>query len=326
MLEEFIPSPSIITGSIIAGLTVAAILAYLNRRQLFVIVPRLFSYSEVSSGQIIELTILNRGRKTEEDVEVQLSPELSYTVIATTLPSLELTDQGFIQLRRLAKGEDVSIVLSAEGGEFTQESVLSITSKETKGEVKNKIEESQEVPPAAAAGAFAFIFIFMPVIGYFFGNVFVDEIWPDIHPKTKIERVVSERLEKSGWEDIDEYLQALDFSSENSEWPIVVSFPSRSGDLLKFKVDINNKLKSRAEFRVSLSTAFDSNVYLRRTGDWPNSIESGILLLPNEHTKRTLEAYIPYKASTKLVVFDFSVETPDNRYSFKYVWQYEGRK
>lgn len=326
MLTEFLPSPSIVSGSVIAGLTVAAILSFLNRRQLFVIVPRMFSYSEVSSGQIVELTVLNRGRKTEEDVEVQLSPKLSYTIIATTLPSLELTDQGFIKLRRLAKGEDVSIVLSTEGGEFTRDSVLSVTSKETKGEVKNKIEESQEAPPLAIALSLAFIFLFMPTVGYFFGNVFVDEIWPEIHPKSKIERKISEDLAKSGWEGIDKFLQAIPKQGDEFKWPIAISFPKRSGDLLVFEVEIKNLLPERGEYQISLSTPFDANEHLRRTGHWPKSVESGILLLPNDQAKRKLEAYLPFSAPTKLVLFDVSVETPSDRYYFKYAWQYEGAK
>jgi|GEM_PF-3746041 len=326
MLEALTPSPSLISGSIIAGLTVAAILAYLNRRQLFVIVPRMFSYSEVSSGQIIELTILNRGRKTEEDVEVQLSPKLTYTMIATTLPSLELTEQGFIKLRRLAKGEDVSIVLSVEGGDFSQESVLSVTSKETKGEVKNRIEESQEVPAAAAAGAMAFIFLIMPLAGYFFGNVFVKEIWPEIHPKTQVEREAVKKLEKAGWEDVDGYLKAMDLDGEDLKWPIDISFPSRSGDLLKFKVKIRNRLKNRADYHVSLSGVHDPGEFFAKHGRWPNSIETGILVPSGSSATRTLEAYVPYSSTEKLVIFDIGVKTIDDRYSFKYVWEYEDTK
>lgn len=147
-IQSFIPSANLVVGAIIAGLVLKLINDYFKRRQLHVIVPKLFSFSQVSAGQIVELTILNRGTQSEESIEVQLSPKFSYTIIATTLPSITLSDDAILGIARLSKGEEVSVVLSAENGEFTPESVLSISSKHTKGEIKKKLEGSQEPTPA----------------------------------------------------------------------------------------------------------------------------------------------------------------------------------
>jgi hypothetical protein len=324
MFESLIPTPGIIIGSIIAGLTVAAILAYFNKRRLFVIVPRLFSYSEFSSGQMIEITILNGGRKSEEDVEVQLSPKFSYTLIATTLPSLELTERGFIKLRRLAKGENVGVVLSAEGGDFSQDSVISVTSKTTKGEVKKKIEESQEASAVGAAIAFLFIFVAMPLCGYYFGNIFVDEILPEIRPASKIEAKIIKELKAAGWEGFDKYLMSLETNGNTKVWPIAISFPYRTGEFLNFKVDFENNSFERSEYSVSLSSSFDVSEYTRKTGYAPDFLASNIILLPSQKASRTLEVYLPFKATTKLVIFDFFVEKPNETYHFKYIWQFDG--
>lgn len=319
---DFIPSAGLVIGSVIAGLTVAAVLAYFRRRRLYVVVPKLFSFSELSAGQTIELTILNRGARTEEAIEVHLTPNLSYTILASTLPSITIDNSGIVRIARLPKGEEVSVILTVEKGLFTQESVLSISSKEAKGEVKKKIEESQEQSPAATAFALAFIFIVMPTIGYLAGNLFEDEVLPNIYPEVASDSARRAALEAEGWEGVERYLHVLQDASNDESWPVTVGFPEREGSLLRFTVSLSNPLQDRIEARVSVSTQFDPHEYIVENRRFPNSIESGILILPGQSTTRTLEAVIPFAAKEKVAIFDFGIETGGKHYFFKYVWHF----
>ncbi|KAB7675761.1 hypothetical protein GBN23_11605 [Plesiomonas shigelloides] len=323
MIKNIIPSPNVVIGSIIAALVVAAIMAYINRRALFVIVPRSFSYSDLSAGQIVELTIINKGNKSEESVEVQLQPKLKYTLIASTLPSLELSTNCIIKLHRLPKGEDVSVILSVEDGDFSQECVLSISSKETKGKVKNKIEESQQSSTLEAGVALLVILVGMPLFGYFGGNIFVQEILPEISPATKAEIEMVSKLEEQGWENVNEFVKAVGTNPSESEWPITVSLPERNGELLSFVIEIDNKLPARAEYSVSLTSTYDQIDYFKKYNIWSNNRET-YLLLPNQNDSKKLSIYLPYKAETKIVVFEFFVKGKNKNYTFNYLWKFEG--
>ncbi|GAB3531794.1 hypothetical protein [Photobacterium alginatilyticum] len=325
MFESFIPSPNVVVGSVIAALIVAGIMAYINRRALFVIVPRSFSYSDLSAGQIVELTIINKGNKSEENVEVQLQSKLRYTLIASTLPSLDLSQDCMISLHRLPKGEDVSVILSVEEGEFSQDCVLSVSSKETKGKVKNNIEESQQTSSLEVAFFLVLIFVGMPVFGYFGGNLFVQDILPRLSSSTKAEVETVARLENQGWEKINKFVKAVGSDMNASEWPITISFPKRNGDLLSFTVNIKNRLPERAQYNVSLTSTYDQNKYILSHSILPN-LRGEYLLLPNQDTSEKLEIYLPYEAKKKIVVFEFFVKDLNGIYTFNYVWEYDGKQ
>lgn len=324
MLENLIPSMDFIVGGIVVGLSVAGIRAYFNKRRLYLIVPKMFSYSELSSnGQVIELTIINKGKRSEEDVQVKLSPSFKYDVIASTLPGLKIDSNSLIKIDRLSQSEEVSVVVNVDNGEFNNDNILSISSKETKGEIKKKIEESESQSAGELIAVVFFIFILMPLIGYLFGNIFVDEIWPSISPETKQERIDADKLKLGGWENIENFVGTEHYYSYNGKWPIEVEFPKREGGLLSFKINFSNMLDERIEFTASASTPYNSLESKIRSEWTPNNYESGILLLPGTKTSRTIEVYLPFNADPKLVVFEFHMEAQSKTYRFRYAWQYK---
>lgn len=324
MIDHFIPSADFVVGGIFVGLVVAGIRAFMNRRRLYVIVPRMFSYSELStSGQVVEITVTNKGTRTENDIEVKLAPNLTYEVVASTLPGLKIEPTGLLRIGRLAKSEDVSIVLTVEGGDFDRESVLSVNSQDTKGEITKQIADSQETTPLQAWLILLAIFVVLPGMGYFYGTIFVEEVWPELRLFSGDAAKKRQELVAEGWEEIDDFMGSEEYEPYIGDWPVQVKFPKRKGDLLIFEISFENKLSERVEFTASLSSAFDDAEYRRRYGRWPNTREAGILLLPGQSTTRSIEAYLPFAADTKVVVFEFIMEPPDEFYRFKYFWHFE---
>ena len=76
--------PLSILLTIIGGLILAGLLGWIRRPRLVVFVPRLFSHSRISDkGQIVEISIMNRGFKTEEAVELSLRDGVQNTIEAS---------------------------------------------------------------------------------------------------------------------------------------------------------------------------------------------------------------------------------------------------
>ena len=122
--------------------------------------------------------------------------------------------------------------------------MLSVSSKEAKGEIKKKLEESENNKPSETALAVIAVFIIMPFLGYIFGTFFVNEVWPviDVDTKAELKKIEERTKEKDkliseGWENIDRFISSKNYASFNNSWPIIVNFPKREGNILKFKIE-----------------------------------------------------------------------------------------
>jgi len=114
MLEKFV------LGLIVSAL--GALLIYAFRvRQLYVVIPRLFSVSSITTnGKLVEIRAYNKGRGIEEDVTINLDPSLKYEIVASTDSSCTL-GQSTIRIPRIPPGNDFSVLLLVEGGDFFKE-------------------------------------------------------------------------------------------------------------------------------------------------------------------------------------------------------------
>jgi len=129
--------------------TITSVLAYLFKlRQLYLVVPKLYKHAPVTDkGALCEIVIINRGSQVEEDISVDLVPDLDYTLIAGSSSELELTGTT-IKIRRIHKKSEESAILLVEKGNFDVSKIISISSKATKGKIFKRITE---VPPNAAS-------------------------------------------------------------------------------------------------------------------------------------------------------------------------------
>lgn len=141
-------NPSNILMTLLGGLFLAALLGWIRKPRLIVLVPKLFSYSALSTkGQLAEISIFNRGFKTEELIELELELSLQYELVGKTNNDARLLNNK-ISIPRIGPGDDVTILLLVEGAnKFTQNEIIDCLSKESKG---IKVPNLTDVPPTGS--------------------------------------------------------------------------------------------------------------------------------------------------------------------------------
>jgi hypothetical protein len=147
-----------IIGGFVATLA-ASVIAYTFRiRQLYLVVPRFFAYSDLtSSGKLVEVSLINRGRVTEEEIVVELAPGGGYELVAASKPDVTLHNN-VLKIPRAAPGDDISAIFITSDIQFASKAI-SVSSKTTRGRVFEKLAD---VPPnfgKVTLGAVAFIAI-----------------------------------------------------------------------------------------------------------------------------------------------------------------------
>src|SRR6266850_7316761 len=110
-------------GSFIAALTVAAFVGFIRKPRLVLVAPRPFLYSLLTDkGQMVELTILNRGLRVEEDIRLDISPACKTELVAASAKDLTLVANS-LKLARLPSGGEVKAALLVEGKDLTKAEV-----------------------------------------------------------------------------------------------------------------------------------------------------------------------------------------------------------
>ncbi len=244
---------------IIIGLTVTitgALLVYLFRiRQLYVVIPRLFSVSNLlDNSKLIEIRVFNKSKISEEDVIILLNSEIKCELVGSTCESLSV-NRNKINIPRIAPGDDYSALLLVEEGELTKQKISSITSKSTKGKVLSKLEE---VPPNFGnmiLGIFALVLVVatpMVSMDYYFDYKQENEK----KEKQKSLDELSELAEK-GWSNYDTYaFSNLRKNYSNAEFPIYQLDVKRKNNIVLISFRFINKSASEMQIIKSLDSPF----------------------------------------------------------------------
>lgn len=286
---------------ILLGLVVTlfgSVLIYAFRvRQLYVVIPRLFSVSALTSkGKIIEVRIFNKSRVTEEDVIVALSPDRTYEIVASTDSSSTL-DENSIRIPRISPGDDYSVLMLVEGGNFTKDEISTVSSKATKGKL---IEGVENVPPNSGtlvlvlAGFIAIVAT--PILG-----IGVYDDWKEgVNEREQAHRIESLNfLSEIGWESLDEY--ALSILSENysqGEFPLFQKKLVRDGDVVVVTFAIVNKTAASMEVRA----VPDRPYHEQDPKSWENSISESVSVAPGDNSELILRVFWPKNAPGELSV------------------------
>ncbi len=233
----------------LAVTTVGTLLVYAFRvKQLYVVIPRLFSVSVLTTnGKIAEVRTYNKGRSTEEDVLIALDPSLKYEIVASS-DSTCVLESSAIKIPRIPPGDDFSVLLLVEGGDFSRERLSTISSKSTKGKLLNGIEN---VPPNAGTallGVVAFLALMAaPITGidYYYKSkkVAAEEL-----TASRLARL--DYLRKEGWTEFDRYsASAFREYYLDGEFPLHQTKVERKGDVVEIQFRVVNK--SAAELRLT---------------------------------------------------------------------------
>ena len=130
-----------VTSSVIGALCIAAILAAVRSRWLYVIAPKLYLNTPISDGQIISINIFNAGLTAEEDVAVTFRQACKFELIGTSKSTLVVNGKT-LSIPKLSKLETITIILLIEGKAFDPIDIESVESKSTKGKVIERKEKA----------------------------------------------------------------------------------------------------------------------------------------------------------------------------------------
>lgn len=231
---------------------VTSILTYLFKmRQLYAVSPKLFRVTPVSQdGSLCEVIIFNKGNQTEEEVRIDIDPELSLELLASNSSDLIL-EKSTLSINRLHKGNEVSALLLVENGILDHTKLVKLTSKNVTGKVLKKLEE---VPPNYAKlflGIVLFLSIF-PTMHYGFKGY---EAYQNYKATTELKQ-----LYDLGWTGLSSYYNSdLSKSYSKQEFPLHFSGIDKQGSKLLFKaynktaipleVVIDGKFRKKDDYR-----------------------------------------------------------------------------
>lgn len=211
--------------------------------QLYVVVPNLFAHSHISdTGKIAHVEISNQSMRSESDVEITLDNSMRYELVASTESEIEL-NANIILVKKFAPRTKIAIVLAVEGDEFSDESVRSFRSEDTKGKVVSK---TGDIPPNRGIVLVGFLLgvalISLPIVTY--------ESVKFLKLKKGVQKL--EHYYSRGWSGLDSFIDSdLRKSYAPNEFPIEFVGAQIEKNRHTYKFLLTNK----SVFRLS-TTAF----------------------------------------------------------------------
>jgi hypothetical protein len=140
-------NPLSVVGSMVGALAVAGLLAWVRKPRLVVLVPKTFSYSQITDrGQLVEITVFNRSFKTEEAIDVTLNPTMTYHMLGANSQDVSV-DKNRIKIVRIAPSDEATTLVIVENGNFKPDDIVQTVSKETKGKTVSRLEEVSPTGP-----------------------------------------------------------------------------------------------------------------------------------------------------------------------------------
>lgn len=271
---------------------------YYNRSRLYCAPSRLYEYSSLVDGSsTVQLVIANRGRKTEESVEVQLSTDYEYHLLAATQNGIEIPREKVVRFPALLPKSEVSLIVVAEGKpRFSKDGIRSVRSKNAKGTVAASLTEAEASSPGAAVATIIALLV-IAVLGYGFGKTIGEDAWgwaedklSPVVPHDFSEGCVSVLSNGAKVEanetPTEEQLKAFALAATH-----VKSVASR-GDMLFVEVEIENPIEEPVEYSLTLkSHASDSTTEVRhRRNAFVHSI---VMLGKDEKRTYSLSDFFP---------------------------------
>src|SRR5215204_6416118 len=172
-LSQF--SPIALAATVVGGLLVAALLGWIRKPRLIVLVPRSFSYSQITDrGQLVEISMFNRGFKTEENVEMTLNHALRYELLGSNSQDSKVAGNKVV-VPRIGPSDEVTVLLLVEGGEFKKDDIVQCLSKENKGQLASKLDEVTPTGPQRIS----IVGMFVAVPALLYGLTFLLDVFAD---------------------------------------------------------------------------------------------------------------------------------------------------
>lgn len=291
--------------SVIGALSVAAVLATIKSRWLYVIAPKLYLNTPISDGQIISISIFNAGLMAEEDVAVTFRQACKFELIGTSKSTLVVNGKT-ISIPKLSKLESITVVFLIEGKAFDPIDIESVESKSTKG----KVVASKEKATALWQNV-----VVIPILLLLLAAPFIFGTFVGAEMKVSAIGYVNDKLEIFG-----QSKQLAGFKTALREISVDKKF---NGAIKDSKISIETIEVVRRGDVLTITTKLSNNTkeplmvegYLKSSaGDkgplnfWDERVES-FALAPSEKRSVKQKAFLPESLLAKIIENRFSFES-----------------
>lgn len=301
--------------ALITALLIWLITKYYNRSRLYCALSQLYEYSSLFDGSsTVQLVVANRGRKPEESVEVQLSTEYEYHLLAATQNGVEVSKEKVLRFPVLLSKSDVSMILVAEGRpRFSKDGIRHIRSKSSKGSIGASLTEAEASSPGTALSA-VLLLLFIAVFGYGFGRFVGEDIWK--WGTQKSSPVTAQQFKEGCLTVLSnaEKTRGKDNNGVSEEdlklfatRAVTVKTVATQGDQLLVEVEIENHIEGPINYSLNLlSHASDSTTdfTFRRN----KHVYDIVMLGKGEKRRYSLSDYFPSERAPKRFWLDIRLE------------------
>lgn len=305
-------NPIAIAGTLVGGLILAGLLGWIRRPRLVVLVPRSFSYSQLTDrGQLVEISVFNRGFKTEDSVELILSHTLKYELLGANYQDASL-EANKIKIPRIGPSDEVTVLLMVEHGSFKQDDIVQCLSKENKGSVVSKLEQ---VPPSGPQ-RIGIIGMFIAVPSLLYGLTFgIDYVFKELHKTdaTVASKNGSEKepIDVRGWK-VPWYTRSTSLllpKFESGDISVDYGEITRRQDVVSIPITVSNKTKEILKARISMMTSKSA----KRFKSYELSTDD-MLITPGKSETQTIKVVIPSNPgdeADRMVFVDGTIQNTD---------------
>ena len=321
--------------TIVAALVVAGIVALFKRRRIFLVSPRLLGHSALSAtGHVLEVTLLNRGLTSEEDISVCLNPRCSYDLLAASTHEASLSG-GTLTVPRLVPEDEFTVILQAEGPNDPDQRIVQATSKAAKVLVVDRYEEIG--PSTRDLGTVSAVGVLVLAVLFFGGRELVStftesqKLVAQEHPIVAQEHpigtptpdpAIEARISSYralGWTvDKDWIASRLSTQYKGGELPVRVLACSRHGNYIRVPIRFSNQLDEA--MRVSANLLSPAGEGPKWTGK--DHIFS-LAIFPGKAREKILEAYLPRSSTEKRIILEVTLFVGEDLFNFRYEWSPE---
>ncbi len=283
-------NPITLVATLIGGLILAGLLGWIRRPRLIVLVSKQFSYSQISDrGHLLELSFLNRGFKTEENVEATLNHALRYELLGANSQDVAVKNNK-IAIPRIGSSDEITVLILVEGGSFNKDDIVQCLSKESKGQIITKLEEVPATGPQRVA--LVGLAVLIPAILYSI-TIGIDYFFKALNSTPAAEKIAedSDSIKVREWV-VPSYYRTtnpkmLD-SFSSGKLLATVGKSTRKGDFVSIPVVLTNNTDQVLEVNISMNSA-----YSKQKLKSYDLVANGIIVTPGKTSENSVRLIIP---------------------------------
>lgn len=291
--------------TVIGALCIAAVLAAVKSRWLYVIAPKLYLNTPISDGQIISINIFNAGLTAEEDVAVTFRQACKFELIGTSKSTLVVNGKT-LSIPKLSKLETITIVLLIEGKTFDPIDIESVESKSTKGKVVESKEKATALWQNVIVIPILFLLLAVPfTFGTFIGAAMKVSAFSYLNDKLEI---FGQSKQLAGFKTSlreTSFDKKFDGAIKDAKISIETTEVVRRGDVLT----IITKLSNNTQEPLMVEGYLKSSAGDKGSLNFEDGRIESFALASNEKKSVKQKAFLPESLSAKFIENSFSFES-----------------